>query len=167
MTISVSLGSSLTSFPSHSVWPGVCSSPTSFRYSFWNSGSLVSLFPRIRTGSSAGHRVPPLDSGTILHSLGKRRALLVRLMSTFRHLSISRHVFFVTTSPKQSVKSETLLISNNYRFSGHRSVGTKLAPPTLHNTDNPKGALSSPWVALMTFRCRVPFPVHIKSLLMA
>jgi hypothetical protein len=128
------------------------------------------------TGSPRGgaaprtHRCHHSTCGEAHNSSSTDKKLAIarpQVMSTFRHLSISRHVFFVTTSPKQSVKSETLLISNNYRFSGHRSVGTKLAPPTLHTTDNPKGALSSPWVALMTFRCRVPFPVHIKSLLMA
>jgi hypothetical protein len=45
--------------------------------------------------------------------------------STFRHLAISSHVL---SPSKQSVKSETLLISlTTKNFFGHRSVGTKLA----------------------------------------
>jgi hypothetical protein len=48
-------------------------------------------------------------------------------------------MFFVTTPPKQSVKSETLLIFINYRcFPDIDPSGTKLAPRTLHTTDNPK-----------------------------
>jgi hypothetical protein len=41
-------------------------------------------------------------------------------------------------------------------FSGHRSVGTKLAP-THATTDNLKGAMSPLKVILLTIRCREAF----------
>ena len=50
----------------------VGASSTGFRYCFWKSGSWRLPARRIRIGSSADPQVPPLDSGTTLHSLVKR-----------------------------------------------------------------------------------------------
>src|SRR6266542_317087 len=91
------------------------------------------------------------------------RASLIQVMSTFRHLTISRHVFFVTTPPKQSVKSETLLISSTidvFRTSIRRH---KACAPYLSHYGPSERRDELSHGSADDFSLPRDFPVHMKS----
>jgi len=110
---------------------GVGSWPTNFRYFFWNSGSWLSLFRRIRIESSAAPQVPPLDSDEAHNSSStdkKTGHCSSELKPTFRHLSIIRQDIVVTTRPKSR---RDMWLSWSSHFWGFRTLiwsGTCVAP---------------------------------------
>ena len=63
---------------------------------------------RPRRDSSHAGRIEAHNSSSTDKKIGHRSS---EVKSIFRHVPISSHPFFVTTHPKQSIKSETLLIS--------------------------------------------------------